>query len=203
VIAVGVVALLAVGAFLLFGGGVPLIDGGPNGPGEFGFDLKGVTASAVSRTPPSELRDDVREAGTAVKATMDELYFRAFVDTESWGDYESAYELFDGPAAARAERDAEVLTLGPDASDVYEVLDPTTGTLSVAVLTDDEDAPTTAIAEVTFLADVRKKDGTSAQISSTGSFFLRQVDGAWKIFAFRVDREDEASAGSSPTGSPS
>ena len=202
-IAVVVVALLAVGGFLLFGGDVPLIDEGPNGPGEFSFDLKGVKASAVSRTPPSELRDTVREVGTEVKATMDELYFRAFVDTGSWGDYAPAYELFDGPAAARAERDGEILTLGQDASELYEVLEPTTGTLSVAVLTDAEDAPSTAIAEVTFRADAQKKDGTSTEISSTGSFFLRRVGGEWRIFAYRVDREDEASAGSSPTGSPS
>jgi hypothetical protein len=202
-IAVAVVALLAIGGFLLFGGDVSLIDNGPTGPGEFAFDLKGVRASATSKTPPAELRDAVREAGTGVKATMDELFFRAFVDTDSWGDYASAYELFDGPAAERAEEDAEVLTLGTDASDVFEALTPATSTLSVAILTNLKDVPSTAVAEVQFLADAEKKDGTSTQISSTGSFFLRQVDGAWRIFAYRVDRGDEEAVASSPSGSPS
>jgi hypothetical protein len=201
-IAVVVVALLAIGAFLLFGGDGPSNDG-PTGPGEFSFDLKGVRASATSRTPPSELRETVREAGAGVEATMDELYFRAFVDKGSWGDYRSAYELFDGRAAARAETDAAVLTLGADAGDVYEALSPTSSTLSIAILTDLKDVPSTAIAEVQFLADARGKDGTSTQISSKGSFFLRQVDGAWRIFAYRVDRDDQAAPASSPTGSPS
>ena len=160
-------------------------------------------ASATSKTPPAELRDTVREAGTGVKATMDELYLRAFVDTDSWGDYASAYELFDGPAADQAEEDAEILTLGADASEVFEALSPATSTLSVAILTDPKDAPSTAIAEVQFLADAEMKDGTSMRISSTGSFFLRQVDGAWRIFAYRVDRGDEGAAATSPSGSPS
>jgi hypothetical protein len=202
-IAVVVVALLAIGGFLVFGGNVPLIDDGSGARGGFGFDLMSVQASATSHTQLSQLRDTIQEAGTGVKATMDELYFRAFVDTGSWGDYDAAYELFDGQAAARAEVDAEVLTLGLTANDDYEALRPTTGTLSIAVLTDPKDVPTTAIAEVRFEADAERTDGTSAQISSNGSYFLHQVDGAWRIFAYRVDRDDRAVEEPSPTGSPS
>jgi hypothetical protein len=202
VIAVAVVALLAIGGFLLFGGDVPLIDE-PSGPAEFSFDLKGLKASATSKTPPSELRDTVQEASTGVKATMDELYFRAFVDTDSWGDYTSAYELFEGEAAASAEADTEVLTLGPTANDDFEALASPSGTLTIAVLTGKKDMPETAVAEVQFLANAQRKDGTSTEISSSGSFFLRQVDGAWRIFAYRVDRDDQAAGDPSPTGSPS
>jgi hypothetical protein len=201
-IAVVVVALLAIGGFLLFGGNEPSNDDGSGAPGAFSFNLLSVQASATSHTQPSQLRDTVQEAGTGVKATMDELYFRAFVDTSSWGDYGAAYALFDGRAAARAEADAEVLTLGPTANDDYEALSPTTRTLSISVLTDLKDVPATAIAQVRFLADAQRKDGTSTQISSKGSFFLRQVDGAWRIFAYRVDRDDRATE-PSPTGSPS
>jgi hypothetical protein len=202
-IAVVVLALLTIGGFLLFGGNVPLIDDGSGAPGEFGFELLSVQASATSHTQPSQLRDTVQEAGAGVKATMDELYFRAFVDTGSWGDYRAAYELFDGQAAARAEADAEVLTLGPTANDDFEALNPTTRTLSIAVLTDLKDVPATAIAEVRFSADAQRTDDTATQISSNGSFFLRRVDGAWRIFAYRVDRDDRAVAAPSPTGSPS
>lgn len=201
-IGVVVVALLAIGGFLLLGGDVPLVDG-KDAPGEFSFDLKGFRASVTSRTPPPELRDTAREAGAGVKETMDELYLRAFVDTDSWGDYGAAFALFDGPAAARAEADAEILTLGPDASEIYETLTPTSKTLAIAVLTDRKDAPATAIAEVQFLADARLKDGTSTEISSKGAFFLRQVGGMWKVFAYRVDRDDQAAQEQSPTGSPS
>ena len=58
-------------------------------------------------------------------------------------------------------------------------------------------------AEVQFLADAQGKDNTTTEITSTGSFFLRQVDGVWKIYAYRVDRDDQAGAAPSPSGSPS
>jgi hypothetical protein len=55
---------------------------------------------------------------------------------------------------------------------------------------------------VQFQADAEEKDGTTTEVVSTGSFFLRQVEGAWRIFAYRVDRADQSVAGS-PSGSPS
>jgi hypothetical protein len=201
-IAVVVVALLAIGGFLLFGGDVPLIDE-PDAPGEFSFEMQGLRASTTSLTPPAELRDTIREAGTGVKATMDELYLRAFVDTDSWGAYDAAYAVFDGPAAARAEADAEVLTLGADANDVYDALTPTTKTLSITILTDPKDAAATAVARVRFQADAERQDGSSTQVASSGAFFLRPVEGEWKVFAYRVDRNDQAVEDPSPTGSPS
>lgn len=196
------VALLAVGGFLFFGGDVSLIDE-PSGPGEFSFALGNVQASPITDTPPPQLKDIAREAGASIKETMDELYFRAFVDSSSWGDYAAAFELFEGEAAASAELDTEVLTLGPTANDDFEAMASPSGTLTIAVLTDKKDVPVTAVAEVQFLADAQRKDGTSTEISSSGSFFLRQVDGAWRIFAYRVDRADQAAEEPSPTGSPS
>ena len=196
------VALLAVGGFLFFGGDVSLIDE-PSGPGEFSFALGNVQASPVTDTPPPQLKDIAREAGASIKETMDELYFRAFVDSSSWGDYAAAFELFEGEAAASAELDTEVLTLGPTANDDFEAMASPSGTLTIAVLTDKKDVPVTAVAEVQFLADAQRKDGTSTEISSSGSFFLRQVGGAWRIFAYRVDRADQAAEEPSPTGSPS
>jgi hypothetical protein len=202
-VAIGLVALLAIGGFLLLGEGVPLIPTGPEGPGDFSFELANVQASPITDTPPSQLKDAAREAGNGIKETMDELYFRAFVDSGSWGDYGAAFELFEGQAVARAEADAEVLTLGPTANDDYETLDPTSATLTIAVLTDRKDVPVTAVAEVQFLADAARNDGTSTQVSSSGSFFLRQADGVWRIFAYRVDRDDQAADQPSPAGSPS
>jgi hypothetical protein len=202
-VAIGVVAVLVIAGFLLFGGDKPLIPGNHAGPGEFSFHLAGVQASPITLTPPPELKDTAREAGVGIKETMDELYFRAFVDAGSWGDYGAAFELFDGQAQARAESDVDVLTLGPKADDDVEALEAPSGTLTIVVLTDKKDAPATAIAEVQFLADAQGKDNTTTEISSTGSFFLRRIDGVWKIYAYRVDRDDQAAAAPSPTGSPS
>ena len=197
------VAVLVIGGFLLFGGDKALIPGDHAGPGEFSFHLGNVQASPISDTPPSELKDTAREAGTGIKETMDELYLRAFVDTGSWGDYGAAFELFDGEAQTRAQADVDVLTLGPTAKDDVEALNAPNGTLTISVLMDKKDAPFTAVAEVQFQANAEGKDNTTTEISSLGSFFLRQVDGAWRIYAYRVDRDDQAAAAPSPTGSPS
>ena len=197
------VAVLVIGGFLLFGGKTPLTDNGPSGPGEFSFHLGNVQAAPITDTPPPELKDTAREAGTGIKETMDELYFRAFVDTDSWGDYGAAFDLFDGAAKTRAEADIDVLTLGSTAKDDVEALKTPSGSLTISVLTDKKDAPFTAVAEVQFLADAEQKDHTTIQISSIGSFFLRQVDGAWRIYAYRVDRDDQAAEAPSPSGSPS
>jgi hypothetical protein len=40
-------------------------------------------------------------------------------------------------------------------------------------------------------------------VVSVGSFFLREVDGAWRIFAYEVDRDDVDAAVTGPSGSPS
>jgi hypothetical protein len=203
-VAVGGVAVVAIAAILLSGGTVPLIDAGPDGPDGFSFQLGKVQATTISRTPRSELNDVAREAGAGVKETMDQLYFRAFVDQGSWGDYEAAFELFDGGAAARAGSDADVLTLGATANDDFAALDEASGTLTVSVLTDAKDAPVSAVAQVEFEATVEAQGGGSAtQVVSVGSFFLREVDGTWRIFAYQVDRNDVEAAAPSPSGSPS
>ncbi len=196
--------MVAIAAILLSGGKVPVIDGGPDGPGEFSFQLGKVQATPITRTPPSELHDAAREAGAGVKETMDELYFRAFVDQGSWGDYEAAFELFEGRAAASAGSDTEVLTLGSTANDDFGALDEASGTLTISVLTDADDAPVSAVAQVEFEATVEAQGGgSSTQVVSVGSYFLRQVDGAWRIFAYQVDRDDVEAAAPSPSGSPS
>ena len=203
-IAVGGVAVVAIVAILLSGGGGGIIDGGPNGPDDFSFQLGQVQATPITRTPPPELHDVAQEAGAGVKETMDQLYFAAFVDQGSWGDYGPAFELFEGSAAARAEADEEVLTLGPTAGDDFDSIDAASGTLTISVLTDDKDAPVSAVADVEFEATVQGADGgTSTQVVSAGSYFLRQVDGAWRIFAYDVDRDDVEAEAPSPSGSPS
>jgi hypothetical protein len=203
-VAVGGVAVVVIAAILLSGGKVPLIDGGPDGPDGFSFQLGKVQATPISRTSRSELNDVAGAAGSGVKETMDALYFRAFVDQGSWGDYEAAFELFEGRAATRAGSDAEVLTLGSTANDDFEALDEASGTLTVSVLTDAKDAPVSAVAHVEFEMTVEGRGGgSSTQVVSVGSFFLREVDGVWRIFAYQVDRDDVAAATPSPSGSPS
>jgi hypothetical protein len=195
----GVVALAAVAAFLLLGGDVPGIDGERAGPGEFSFVLKKVKAAPTSNTPPADLQDEAELAGADVKATMDELYFFAYVDSDSWGDYGSAYDLFDDTASTRAEKDTDVLTLGSTANELYRAVTPRPATIRIVVLTDRKDAPASAVAQVFFRADADLKDGSSSVLTSSGSFFLRKAEGGWRIYAYRVDRDEQPAERPSPS----
>ena len=204
-IAVGGIAVVVIAVILLCGGNVPLIDGGPNGPDDFSFQLEKVQATPITRTPPPELHDVAQEAGAGVKETMDQLYFAAFVDQGSWGDYGPAFELFEGSAAARAEvgrRGAHARTdrrrrLRLDrcarAARSRSRCSPTTRTRRC------RRSPTWSSRRPSEGAD----GGTSTQVVSVGSYFLRQVDGTWRIFAYDVDRDDVEAEAPSPSGSPS
>jgi hypothetical protein len=197
--AAGVLVLVAVAAFLLLGGDVPGVNVDHAGPGEFSFVLKKVRAIPLSHTPPADLQDEAELAGADVKATMDELYSFAYVDADSWSDYGSAYELFDDPASAQAEEDTDILTLGSTAKDLYEAVTPGPGTIRIVVLTDRKDAPVSAVAQVFFRAAADLKDGSSTVLTSSGAFFLRKSHGEWRIYAYRVDRHEEAAERPSPT----
>jgi hypothetical protein len=201
-VAAGGVAVVVIAVILLTRGDVPLIDG-DDAPGGFSFQLGKVQATPITRTPPTELHDMAQEAGAGVKETMDELFFRAFVDQGSWGDYGTAFELFESTAAERAESDQEVLTLGSTASDEFGSIEAPSGTLTISVLTDRRDEPVSAVANIEFEATVQAAGGGTSQVVSVGSFFLRQVEGAWRIFAYDVDRDDVETTEPSPTGSPS
>lgn len=194
--------LVVVAGFLLLGGDVPLIGDSDHGASGYSFDLNRVKASPISDTKAADLQDVAEDAGADVKATMDELYFQAFVDEGAWGDYGALYELFEGKAATNAERDTDALTLGATADEVYRSIEPTVGTLTVTVLTDGRDRPATAIAEVDFRAEAQRRDGSSTTVSSAGSFFLRPVDGEWRVFAYRLTRDEEPAETTSPTEEP-
>lgn len=203
-IGVAVVAIVAVGAVLLLGGDDgSLLPGGDEGPSEFSFDLRRVRAVPVGDRPAAQLQDEADEAAEAVKATMDRLYFSAFVDEGAWGSYEDAFALFQGPAVDGAREDVDALTLGTAATDEYAGVADPAGTLQVTVLTNERDAAVTAIALVTFHVDAELSTGGSSRVTSEGSFFLRPTDEGWLIFGYRVDRESEAAASPSPTGEAS
>jgi hypothetical protein len=73
--------------------------------------------------------------------------------------------------------------------------------------------PFTVVAKVTFTAYGTQTDGRTTHFVSSGSFFLRRVNGTWKIVAFEVQRADKVkkavatptgpSATITPSGSPS
>jgi hypothetical protein len=195
---VGVLALVAVAAFFLLGGGDGVLPG-DDGPTGFSFDLGRVRAAPIADRTPAQLQGEADEAAEAVKETMDRLYFSTFVDDEAWGAYEDAFALFQGPASGSAQEDLDVLTLGANAATDYESLADPTGTLRVVVLTNDRDVAVSAVARVEFRAEATLTGGGSTTITSAGAYWLRPSDEGWRIFAYRVSRDERQA--SSPSAS--
>jgi hypothetical protein len=171
----------------------------------FSFEVRKVIAEPTTETPPTRLRQAASATANRVARTLDDLYFASFVDTDTWGEFESIKELFAGSARSQAEADLDVLTIGVEA-DTYEFLDPRQGKLSVKVLMDSSDQPVMAIATVRFTGVTEGEDGARTDIVSAGSYYLQPSEGAWRITAYRVDRKDAlresqdgSSSGSSAT----
>lgn len=204
-IAIAAIAAIALGAggFLLLGGDdpivrVPIIQEPPVEP--FTFDNVRASVSPLSDTKPKRLRDVASTASAEIAPVIEELIMQTFVDPDAWGDYGDAWDLFEDAAAAQAEADADVLTLGASADDVYDELRAGGGTLRVIVLTDEKDHAIRAVAQVRFRASATLKDGSATEISSDGSYFLVRERDDWRIVAYDVRREEEAAAGAAGTG---
>ena len=200
-----VVAALAVGLFLLSRGGgkgpLDIFRGGPKP--EYQFDHVTVAAATTTTTKPPSVKREAEEVGGEILAVLDRFYTAAFVDDGQWGDYGDAWSLFDDAAGEKAQADVDVLTLGSAANDLYDSITPQDDSLEITVLTDRKDNAHSAVAKVTFSALVKLKDGTYTTVTSTGSFFLRRVDGEWRIYAYETNREEEAAeapASASPSG---
>lgn len=199
------------GAFLL------LRDGGDGGGGIFGggpdntipeFDFTVGQATAISTTNPEskELAAAAETAADEVVEPMTVLYVEAFLDPANWreGTYDEVWTLFEGGAATSAQEDMEILTLGTQAIDAYEKVEPVKGKLSFRVLLDDEDNPATIVVVVRFVANAEVEGGDVIAIVSTGQYFLRDTGDGWKVYSYDVVRDDHAKAPSSePSASPS
>lgn len=197
---VGIVILL-----ILRGGDVPIIGGQAEPTPTFDFKVKGATAIATAADADhAALHARARQTADEITPTIDDLFTNAYLDPSNWrdGDYEEVFAAFAPDAAATAEGSVEVLTLGADAGDVFDAVDPGKSTLSYEVLFDPEGSPATVVVTVTFRATGERKDGTSLAIVSQGELFLRKIDG-WKITAFDVTRDDHVHQRPSPAASAS
>lgn len=199
----GIAALvIAGGGVLLFTGGgediidaLPGVDTGPETPG-FAFEVRKVVPETTTETKSSSLKKDAEAVADEVKGTLDALYFAGFVEADTWGDFGEIEGLFDETARDQAEADLDTLTLGPSGSETFTFVTPDEGTLVIDVLTDEGDRPVQALAFVKFRATAEGDDGSFSELRSTGSFFLRHAGGGWKIYSYRVERDDR------PTDAP-
>jgi hypothetical protein len=206
VVVVGVLILLAV-----------LGDKGPltgiiNGsstppPPPMKFKVTKIEPVATTKTKARSLLKVVKPAADDVEKAMNDLYYGTFIDPNTWDgdDYEKVFDdVMDDPAVEQAKNQIDGLTLGTDAGDTYESVDPGYSRLTIKVLTDPNNSPVEAIAVTSFQGLAKHDDGTYSKVMSSGSYFFRHEDDGWKIFAFKVARnEKKAKAPASASGSAS
>jgi hypothetical protein len=205
IVGVVVVAVLGGGAYFLLSDGkvpIPFVDNPP--PVTFTFEDVKVEAATTSHTKGTLPEKRADKAGEQVATVLSSLYTVAFVEDDYWGDYGDAWSLFEETAAQQAEADLPTLTLGPQASDLYEKIDASpASSLTITVLTDRHDQPISAIAQVLFEADAKLRNGGTSAITSEGSYFLRPSGDEWLIYAYEMDRNEEEAPPPSPSAEAS
>jgi hypothetical protein len=183
-VAVAVVLGIAVvgGAawFLLFREGGLV---GPDVP-EFSFQIDRVKSRGVEGPATSEALQGPSED---LRSTLDAMYVAGFVDPGKWqgGRFPEVLEAFAGPAARRARRDLQDLTLG-STSRRLEHVEPTRGRLSVSFLLDG-DRPFAAVAFAAFRAVGDLSSGERLAIEHRGEYVMRAIGGAWRIVGYEVE----------------
>ncbi len=194
---VAVAVALAGGALLLLrSGGGPLGRLLPQAPEDqvpaFAFSLGKVTPIPATAADPRDLRDEAKAAARAAALVLNRLYVEAFLDPASWraGAYDKVWEAFEAGAADAAREDVEVLTLGTTLGASLDRVEPEGGRVTAKVLLDGEGRPVTVVAIVTFRAVAVAGDGGETLLVSRGQYFLRRLDGDWRVFSYEVERSD-------------
>ena len=151
-----------------------------------------------------KMQASLKTTGKAVTTTLDTLFTTGYSDPSNWGDPGNIQDLFVSGAAQNVQNDVNTLTIGENAGDTYESLQPLTSTVLVRALIDQKGAATRAYADATFVGLAKHTDGTYSKITVQGSFFLIPGGDGWKIEAYRANRlEKPAKAPASPTASAS
>ena len=161
---------------------------------DFNFKVAKIQPVTTTKTRAKKVLDVVKPVAEDVQKAMDELYMGTFVDPNVWNDadYEDVFDnVMDGAAKDQAANEIDAITLGSDAGSTYESLQPGYSRLTINVLTDTSDSPVEAIAVASFQGLAVHDDGSYSKVLSTGSYFFKHEDGGWKIFAFRVNRDEK------------
>jgi hypothetical protein len=115
-------------------------------------------------------------------------------------------DFFTGPAVDQVEPNIDTLTLGTDAADVYESVNPNASRLKVVALIDANANASRAMADFDFTGKATLADGGSAKVTLTGTLFFVPDGDSWTIESFHMRREIKpktpkasASASTSPS----
>lgn len=190
---------VAVGAYLYFRGGdeLPPRRAVPAKPFTF---TRGQTHFVVVGGSASKLTPEQREAArSGVDNLLNDLYDAGFVTKPRWekGTFTAIFQHFAEAAAEQAQKDLAELTLGPEAERLRSVK-PGEGILKISFLMNKQE-PVAAVAEADFQAEGKLVGGGNLAITHQGRFFLRVIEGAWRIVGYDVDGSLDSGSAATPT----
>jgi hypothetical protein len=201
----GVVAVIVVivAIFLLTrGDGIINSDEAP--VGQVDFHLKGTAFVATQLQGDIQAQKDTAKAtADAVKEQLDTLFESAYVDPGSWGDTGEIGDLFTDAAKAQLKDDIATVTLGDNAGDTYDSVDPGKSTAKIRTLTDQHGNALRSSADISFTGLAKHKDGTYTAITVTGTFFFVMDGDTWRIEGYSLDRNEKHAKAPVPKGSTS
>jgi hypothetical protein len=205
--AVGAVVVLGGIFFFTRGGGDGILPGGEP-PGQVDFQLKGVTFIPYQLQGDQNAQKETAHAvADQVRLQLDALFEASYIDPDTWGDTGEIEDLFVGGAKDQIAGDASTLTLGENAGDTYDAVDPGKSTLKVKVLTDAKGNAVRASARLSFTGLATHDDGTYSAITVTGAAIFVKDGDTWKIEAYTLNRSEKPAeapaASSSPTSEAS
>jgi hypothetical protein len=153
-----------------------------------------IGGSAAKLTP-----DQKESARAGVDNVLSDVYDAGFVTKSRWekGAFTGVFQHFAEVAAEQAQEDLPELTLGPEALRLQSVK-PEKGVLTIDFLMNKQD-PLAAIAEAEFEASGKLSGGGNLAIAHEGRFFLRLIDGVWRIVGYEVDGSLDSGTAATPT----
>jgi hypothetical protein len=200
-----VIAVVVIVAIFLLTRGNGLIGTGNEPPvGNVNFHLKGTEFVATQLSGDIQAQKDTAKAtADAVKKQLDTLFETAYVDPGSWGDTGEIGDLFTDGAKGQLKDDIATITLGDNAGDTYDSVDPGKSSAKVRTLTDKSGNALRAAADISFTGLAKHKDGTYTAITVTGTFFFVKDGDTWRIEGYSLDRKEKAAKAPVPKGSSS
>ena len=201
---IAVVVIVAIFLLTRGDGIIGTITGDKPPVGKVNFHLKGT--EFVATQPEGDVqaqKDTAKATADAVKTQLDTLFEKAYVDPGSWGDTGQIGDLFTDGAKGQLKDDIATITLGDNAGDTYDSVDPGKNSAKVRTLTDKDGNALRSAADISFTGLAKHKDGTYTAITVTGTFFFVKDGDTWRIEGYSLDRKEKPAKAPVPKGSSS
>jgi len=203
-VVIAVVVIVAIFLLTRGDGIIGTITGDKPPVGKVNFHLKGTEFVATQPEGDVQAQKDTAKApADAVKTQLDTLFEKAYVDPGSWGDTGEIGDLFTDGAKGQLKDDIATITLGDNAGDTYDSVDPGKNSAKVRTLTDKDGNALRAAADISFTGLAKHKDGTYSAITVTGTFFFVKDGDTWRIEGYSLDRKEKPAKAPVPKGSSS